>query len=240
MIAVKLWVKQILLNLVGTTQNYTTINDTMFNIGCKINKFLGFHRDSFPHATILPKMHLLEDHLVPFWGRVWSWVRLPCLRVSTPGLTIFSVVSTWPTEFKAGEHNDRALPTGIPTKPTEKKVLWQRWGSHLTSVDTCIYTWVYKIISYMICISRDLSNLTLLVWDSSFLNKSHTHSRPPNSHSFLRPELFYSFPPIFAHAQSRVSPYRVLNYPCFQSPQMYRTKYNSTVVGTIFWDWGIS
>ena len=35
-------------------------------IDLKIKKFLRFYRDSFPHATILPKMHLLEDHLIPF------------------------------------------------------------------------------------------------------------------------------------------------------------------------------
>lgn len=35
-------------------------------IGLKIKKFLAFYRDSFPHATVLPKMHLLEEHLIPF------------------------------------------------------------------------------------------------------------------------------------------------------------------------------
>ena len=28
------------------------------------------YRSSFPHATILPKMHLLEDHVVP-WLKRW-------------------------------------------------------------------------------------------------------------------------------------------------------------------------
>lgn len=36
-----------------------------------IDKFLSLYRDSFPHATITPKLHMLEDHVIPFltkWG----------------------------------------------------------------------------------------------------------------------------------------------------------------------------
>lgn len=29
-----------------------------------------FYRDTFPWATILPKMHMLEEHVVP-WLRMW-------------------------------------------------------------------------------------------------------------------------------------------------------------------------
>ena len=32
---------------------------------------MDFYRDSFPHATVTPKLHILEDHVVPFlekWG----------------------------------------------------------------------------------------------------------------------------------------------------------------------------
>ncbi len=32
---------------------------------------MDFYRDSFPHATVTPKLHMLEDHVVPFlekWG----------------------------------------------------------------------------------------------------------------------------------------------------------------------------
>lgn len=32
----------------------------------KIDNFLAFYRASFPTATITPKMHMLEDHVVPF------------------------------------------------------------------------------------------------------------------------------------------------------------------------------
>ena len=35
-----------------------------------ICKFLKFYREKFPSATILPKMHILEDHVVP-WVRRW-------------------------------------------------------------------------------------------------------------------------------------------------------------------------
>ncbi len=35
-----------------------------------ITKFLKFYREQFPSATILPKMHVLEDHVIP-WIRKW-------------------------------------------------------------------------------------------------------------------------------------------------------------------------
>ena len=31
---------------------------------------MGFYRDTFPRATVLPKMHMLEEHVVP-WLREW-------------------------------------------------------------------------------------------------------------------------------------------------------------------------
>ena len=34
-----------------------------------INNFLVFYRGSFPEASILPKMHILEDHVVPWFSR---------------------------------------------------------------------------------------------------------------------------------------------------------------------------
>ena len=34
-----------------------------------INNFLAFYRASFPEAIILPKMHILEDHVVPWFSR---------------------------------------------------------------------------------------------------------------------------------------------------------------------------
>lgn len=27
---------------------------------------MSFYRDSFPHATVTPKLHMLEDHIIPF------------------------------------------------------------------------------------------------------------------------------------------------------------------------------
>ncbi len=32
--------------------------------------FMEFYRKSFPNASVLPKMHVLEDHVVP-WMRRW-------------------------------------------------------------------------------------------------------------------------------------------------------------------------
>ncbi len=39
-------------------------------IETNIINFLKFYRHSFPKATVLPKMHTLEDHVVP-WVRRW-------------------------------------------------------------------------------------------------------------------------------------------------------------------------
>jgi len=36
----------------------------------KTAAFMAFYRQTFPTATILPKMHILEDHVIP-WMRRW-------------------------------------------------------------------------------------------------------------------------------------------------------------------------
>ena len=36
-----------------------------------IGTFMACYRESFPAATVLPKMHILEDHIVP-WMRRWG------------------------------------------------------------------------------------------------------------------------------------------------------------------------
>lgn len=36
----------------------------------KIEEFMKYYRDTFPAATVLPKMHFLESHVVP-WLRLW-------------------------------------------------------------------------------------------------------------------------------------------------------------------------
>ncbi len=36
-----------------------------------ITKFLAFYRSNFSHSRISPKLHLLEDHVVP-WIRRWG------------------------------------------------------------------------------------------------------------------------------------------------------------------------
>lgn len=42
-----------------------------FPIEIHIDQFLEFYRDSFPKATITPKIHMLEDHMVDFF-RNWK------------------------------------------------------------------------------------------------------------------------------------------------------------------------
>ena len=36
----------------------------------KIKVFMECYRDSYPTASVLPKMHILEEHVVP-WLRMW-------------------------------------------------------------------------------------------------------------------------------------------------------------------------
>ena len=37
-----------------------------FSVETWIDRFLSFYRDAFPHASITPKLHMMEDHVVPF------------------------------------------------------------------------------------------------------------------------------------------------------------------------------
>ena len=37
-----------------------------------MDDFLSFYRQTFPDATVTPKLHILEDHVVP-WMRTWHW-----------------------------------------------------------------------------------------------------------------------------------------------------------------------
>ena len=46
--------------------NYVLIE----NIETSISTFMAFYRETFPHATVLPKMHIMEDHVVA-WLRRW-------------------------------------------------------------------------------------------------------------------------------------------------------------------------
>jgi hypothetical protein len=36
-----------------------------------INSFMHFYREAFPEATVLPKMHFLEEHVIP-WLKKWK------------------------------------------------------------------------------------------------------------------------------------------------------------------------
>ena len=37
---------------------------------CDIKDFMEFYRKQFPRATILPKLHIMEEHVVP-WVKRW-------------------------------------------------------------------------------------------------------------------------------------------------------------------------
>jgi hypothetical protein len=41
------------------------INNTHHS-GTSIDEFLAYYRSSFPQATVTPKLHILEEHVVPF------------------------------------------------------------------------------------------------------------------------------------------------------------------------------
>ena len=43
----------------------------MFFAELDISEFLKYYRKSFPNASILPKMHIMEDHVVQ-WLRQWK------------------------------------------------------------------------------------------------------------------------------------------------------------------------
>ena len=40
-------------------------------VECAIKAFLNFYRDHFPGSSVTPKMHFLEDHIIP-WIRRWK------------------------------------------------------------------------------------------------------------------------------------------------------------------------
>lgn len=40
-----------------------------FLAGEDISKFMDLYKDVFPHATVTPKLHMLEDHVVPFLAK---------------------------------------------------------------------------------------------------------------------------------------------------------------------------
>lgn len=41
----------------------------IFTSAVNIETFMSFYRDSFPHATVTPKLHMLEDHVVHFLSK---------------------------------------------------------------------------------------------------------------------------------------------------------------------------
>lgn len=41
-----------------------------FHTGDHIAKFMKFYREEFPSASVLPKMHMLEEHVIP-WLQRW-------------------------------------------------------------------------------------------------------------------------------------------------------------------------
>ena len=48
---------------------YTCNTDSCFLTEINIELFLNYYQDTFPAATVTPKLHMLEDHVVPFLRR---------------------------------------------------------------------------------------------------------------------------------------------------------------------------
>lgn len=77
MTQLKFLVRKRLKTLVWYSEFYTRVFNLFFlacsshNTENRIDKFLAFYREAFPGATITPKLHMLEDHVVPFL-RQWK------------------------------------------------------------------------------------------------------------------------------------------------------------------------
>ena len=50
----------------GATYGYDIKSLTVFLIEANIRNLLGYYRATWPHKTVTPKLHLLEDHCVDF------------------------------------------------------------------------------------------------------------------------------------------------------------------------------
>ncbi len=49
---------------------YTSFLPLFHLTECDIKDFMEFYRKQFPRATILPKLHIMEEHVVP-WVKRW-------------------------------------------------------------------------------------------------------------------------------------------------------------------------
>ena len=71
-------------NVCGNVCVHVGISLVGFSTEKDIAAIMAFYRQTFPTATILPKMHLLEDHVIP-WMRRWHiGARLMGSRVQSP------------------------------------------------------------------------------------------------------------------------------------------------------------
>ena len=66
------WMKRQSISLVGWCFLWATSFVCFHSLSIEkdIEAFLSHYRSSFPHATVLPKMHILEDHVIP-WLKKW-------------------------------------------------------------------------------------------------------------------------------------------------------------------------
>ena len=95
-----------------------------------IDDFLAFYRDSWPHATITPKLHMLEDHVVPFlnkWGvglgflgehgaesihARFNRIRATCAKIPNPCKRLHSIMK---------EHFLQICPDNMAKLPVKKQ-----------------------------------------------------------------------------------------------------------------------
>lgn len=49
-----------------TDPHTLTLCNNLYHTGENITNFIAFYRTNFPESTITPKLHLLEDHILPF------------------------------------------------------------------------------------------------------------------------------------------------------------------------------
>ncbi len=60
---------RIFVSSVSNYSNTKSVDYTLTSVESDIDAFLLFYRSSFPHATITPKLHMVEDHIVDFIRR---------------------------------------------------------------------------------------------------------------------------------------------------------------------------
>lgn len=106
------------------------LKSVSLHTGSRVDEFLRFYRESFPHATITPKLHMLEDHVVS-WMRRWHWA--PGFHGEQGAESVHNVFNRLEHTYSAirspldrmtrmlREHHLQTSPHAAPLQPTVTK-----------------------------------------------------------------------------------------------------------------------